>query len=166
MMTCGLYIHIIFFFPLYSHPLAYYVSSPSYIYLFIPPSPFLSLQKGADPFLINKSGQNALSESYKEGHLHVTYFLKEIARRFKAYFAAHRLSSQLNVACCDHNLNRKNCQLCAVTSSSSSSSSSSLPIPPVNAEIDLESDDESTSVVTEVIVGGIRSSLSGTETTP
>ena len=66
-----------------------------------------ALQKGADPFEINKSGQNALSESYKEGHLHITYFLKEIARRLKAYFAAKRLSSQLNIECCEHCLDRR-----------------------------------------------------------
>jgi hypothetical protein len=47
-----------------------------------------------------------LSESYKEGHLHVTYFLKEVARRFKAYFAAKRLATQLNFTCCDHCIDR------------------------------------------------------------
>jgi hypothetical protein len=63
-------------------------------------------QWGADPFEIYQSGQNALSESYKEGHLHVTYFLREVARRFKAYFAAKRLATQLNFTCCDHCIDR------------------------------------------------------------
>ena len=119
-----------------------------------------SPQLGADPFEINKSGQNALSESYKEGHLHVTYFLKEIARRLKAYFAAYRLSGQLNVNCCDHCLNKNACQECKGASSSSSSSSSETE----SSSDDDNEDNESVSngsVVTEHLGGGIRSSLAG-----
>ena len=89
-----LFLYFLFFF--------HFIVNFSFLAFFL-----LARQKGADPFEINKSGQNALSESYKEGHLHITYFLKEIARRLKAYFAAKRLSIQLNIECCEHCLDRR-----------------------------------------------------------
>jgi len=125
----------------------------------------LCVQEGADPFEINKSGQNALSESYKEGHLHVTYFLKEVARRLKAYFAAKRLSGQLGVACCDHCLDVSKCEAC----STARSSSSGKVLPALRESQTTEDEDEDDndsvanggSVVTEHMGGGIRSSLAG-----